>query len=179
MHHHRLIGLTGLAGCGKSTVADALAERGWTVVSLADPMKDALAEWFGWSHDRLYGPSEARNAPDPRWGGLTARRALQHLGTEFGRAMHPDVWIRYALSRAARHDRVVIPDVRFENEAAAVRAVGGRVVRIVRPGAGLDGDAATHASESGCGRVDAVLTNVGSLGELRAKAWALCFGGPA
>lgn len=178
--HHRLIGLTGLAGCGKSTVADALAERGWTVVSLAEPMKAALAEWFGWSHDRLYGPSEARNAPDPRWGGLTARRALQHLGTEFGRAMHPDVWIRLALSKAERASGpVVIPDVRFKNEAAAVRAAGGRVVRIVRPGAGLDGAAATHASEAGCGPADEVMLNAGSLGELRAKAWGLCFGVPA
>jgi hypothetical protein len=32
---------------------------------------------------------------------------------------------------------VVIPDVRFPNEVEAIEKAGGRVVRIVRPGAGL------------------------------------------
>jgi len=42
---------------------------------------------------------------------------------------------------------VVIPDVRFKNEADAIRQAGGKIWRIIRPGAGLEGDAGKHASE--------------------------------
>lgn len=168
-----IVGIAGLAGSGKSTVADVLHhERGFHVVSLSDPLKAACAEWFGWTHDRLYGPSECRNAPDPRWNGLTARHALQQLGTEFGRAMHPDVWVRYALSRARAFKRVVIPDCRFQNEVDAVLAAGGRVYVVERPGVGR---AFAHASEgvAELTGVTGVLVNDGSLDELRAKVRAL------
>jgi hypothetical protein len=43
---------------------------------------------------------------------------------------------------------VVISDVRFRNEVDAIRAAGGVVWRIDRPGAGLTGSAAAHASET-------------------------------
>lgn len=144
-----IIGLTGKAGCGKSTAADALAARGWVVLSLADPLKRICQDVFGWTHDRLWGPSEARNAPDPRWDGLTARRALQTIGTEGFRAVHADVWIRLVLAEASRAAprNVVIPDVRFQNELDAIVAAGGHVVHIDRAGAGLDGAAGRHASE--------------------------------
>jgi hypothetical protein len=42
---------------------------------------------------------------------------------------------------------VVIPDVRFKNEVEAIRAAGGKLVRVVRPKAGLEGEAALHQSE--------------------------------
>lgn len=102
---------------------------------------------------------------------LTAREALQKLGTEYGRAMHEDVWVRYAIDAAQRvlsgghrYTReigvrvdpavaaprgVVISDVRFDNEALAIRASGGWVLRVNRSGAGLRGIAGAHASEAG------------------------------
>jgi len=42
---------------------------------------------------------------------------------------------------------VVITDARFANELVAVKAAGGRLVRIVRPEAGLEGTAGQHSSE--------------------------------
>jgi hypothetical protein len=42
---------------------------------------------------------------------------------------------------------VVIPDCRFRNEFDAIKAAGGKMVKIVRQTAGLSGAAATHASE--------------------------------
>jgi hypothetical protein len=192
-----IIALCGLAGSGKDSAAAALvARRGFVKISLADPLKRICADVFGWDRDRLWGPSARRNEPDPAWDGLTARRALQTLGTEWGRALHPDVWVRAALRTVddmlrARHQDgcgyypgAVVPDVRFANEVAAIRAAGGKVVRIVRHGAGLDGDAGAHVSEAGIKAldVDLELPNNGPLWLLQARACKLpelLFGGPA
>lgn len=68
MQRSHLIVLSGEAGAGKDSVADLLADRhGWTKFSLASPMKRFCADMFGFTDEQLYGPSSARNAPDPRW----------------------------------------------------------------------------------------------------------------
>lgn len=127
-----IIALIGKKSAGKSTLARHLqALLGAEVIAFADPLKRFCAEVFGWEKDRLDGPSHLREEPDPEWDGLTARRALQTLGTEWGRAMHPDVWaragIRRALASTAPH--VIITDCRFQNEARLVRGAGGILVR--------------------------------------------------
>lgn len=69
---------------------------------------------------------------------------------------------------------VVISDVRFINEVEAIRAAGGHVWKIERPGAGLVGTAAQHASEQEQNSIDprkfaSVLNNAnGPLEELEA-----------
>jgi len=50
----------------------------------------------------------------------------------------------FALSKKS----VVIPDVRFRNEVDAIRAAGGVIWKITRPGAGLQGAAGGHVSET-------------------------------
>ena len=60
-----------------------------------------------------------------------ARELLQRLGTEVGRDMFGnDFWVNQAILRAKEHDKVVISDVRYINEAEAVRGQGGLVFRI-------------------------------------------------
>lgn len=111
-----ILGISGVAGAGKDTVADMLVKKGWVKVSLADPLKRICKDVFAFSDEQLWGPSECRNIPDeryPRWStygkllphtvihkSLTPRRALQLCGTEFGRACYPNVWINYALRMA-------------------------------------------------------------------------------
>ena len=130
-------------------------------------------------------------------GYLTPRYALQQLGTEWGRDCYGNVWVEYALRVAAtlrqgNHlynpkdglfrshlsvQHVAIPDVRFRNEIDGIRQAGGKLVRIRRPGAGLSGAAAVHASEAEQASIpdvvfDLVIENNGTLEELRAKAAA-------
>lgn len=196
-----IIGIAGTAGSGKSTVADHLvAKHGFIAVNLADPIKRFCREVFDFSEEQLWGPSEKRNEPDKRYGKpvrilvdqdeygtrteyLTPRHALQQLGTEWGRACYPNIWVDYAIRVAkqllkkdyvlnaavnAYHAKtglrfshtpygsgsvklpkgVVIPDVRFRNEVDAIRAAGGKVWRVSRFGAGLQGAAAKHQSET-------------------------------
>jgi hypothetical protein len=66
---------------------------------------------------------------------VTPRLALQTLGTEWGRTLSKDVWVRLALREIEESDRTlwVIPDVRFKNEMGAIREMeGGHVLRLTR-----------------------------------------------
>ena len=73
---------------------------------------------------------------------------------------------------------VTVSDVRFRNEMQVIRQAGGKVIRVVRPGAGLKGAAGTHPSEVEQAGIldrefDAVIENVGDLEALQAKALPL------
>lgn len=176
----RLIGISGMAGSGKDAVASILCDvPRFAKVSLSDPMKEFCQEIFGFDENTLWGPSELRNAIDPRLG-FSAREALQKLGTQYGRDLYPDVWINVAIERARveldapvewlHPEGVVIPDVRFPNEAARIRAEGGEVWRIIRPGLPrLEGEAGAHISEhslTDSDIYDRIIVNNTSLGEL-------------
>jgi len=176
-----LIGLTGRAGAGKDEAARAvllavdLHGGNATVTSFADPLYQSVAAITGISVGRLRDRAFKEEAID--WLGKSPRQLLQTLGTEWGRGMvHPDIWVR-ATMRLAQRDMdsglwVVIPDVRFDNEARAIREVGGRVFRVIRPGAGcLSAEAAVHPSEAGIRDelVDAEIVNDGDLDRLRKR----------
>jgi len=98
-------------------------------------------------------------------GGNTTRYAMQRLGTEFGRDLiDSNLWIRAwqnALSLVPPGVGVVVDDCRFPNEAAAVQAAGGILVRIERPGAGAAGY--QHSSETHMLPVTARFLNVGDI----------------
>ena len=67
-------------------------------------------------------------------------------GAEWGRVLAPDLWTN-AWCRSLRGlDRVVADDVRFGNEAATVRRMGGSVVKVIRPGLASLADG--HAPET-------------------------------
>jgi hypothetical protein len=79
----RLIALTGYAGSGKSTLADILAcEHGFTVVKFAGPLK-AMLRALGLDEREIEG--DLKEQPCQLLAGHTPRRAMQTLGTEWGR----------------------------------------------------------------------------------------------
>ena len=62
---------------------------------------------------------------------------MQTLGTEWGRNMiGPDVWVRLTMHRVddllASGVNVIIDDVRFDNEAEAIRERDGQIVTLSR-----------------------------------------------
>lgn len=170
-----IIGFCGLAGAGKDTAAAHLVERhGYRRIAFADPMRVALERLdpfvqIGAAHLRLShivaarGWHEAKKEPD-------VRRLLQRFGTEVGRNLFgTDVWVDLALDGVEPGERIVATDVRFANEAAAIVRLGGIVVEVQRPGAGLAGTEAAHASEAMDFGRHAVIVNDGTLDELHAK----------
>ncbi len=129
----KILGISGAKGAGKSTVAGMIAGLvpGARVVSLADPLKEICGQVFGFTQTQLYGPSKFRDEVDPEWG-FAPRAALQPLGTEWGRGLHEDVWIRYLVRNAPAEGLLIIPDIRYENEARYVREKGGHILKLRR-----------------------------------------------
>lgn len=78
-------------------------------------------------------------------GRMTAREVLQFFGTEIGRKMYQDVWVKTTIDRikAEGTELALITDVRFPNEVMGVQGVGGKVIRLTRAPFKED----THASE--------------------------------
>jgi hypothetical protein len=166
----KLIGLTGKARSGKDTVALMLASRhNFMRMAFADPLKEGVAAMFNWPVELTH-TQEGKEMLSPTWG-ITVRQALQDVGTLMREKFGADFWIkRWQLEYAAimNDAHVVVSDVRYENEAEMIRAMGGTIIHIQREGAGLEGAAASHSSESGIQMddKDLVLHNNGTLKEL-------------
>lgn len=166
----RLIGITGPAGAGKDAVAAAIP--GARRVAFADPIYRALAVMLAIPETTLRDRRQ-KDSPLPSYG-VSPRRLLQTLGTEWGRVtVDPDLWVRAALvewQRAAADgvDTIVVPDVRFPNEARAIRDHGGEVWLVHRPDVA---PVEAHASEQGIplALVDRLVVNGGSLADLRRR----------
>lgn len=142
-----IIALAGPAGAGKSTAAAYLAAAyGARRYSLAWPLKEIARRTLDLSHPQVYGTQADKDATDPRYG-FSPRWFLQRLGTDGIReVLGADFWTRHVLGRiAADAPRLAtIEDCRFEDEADAIRAAGGVVIRLYPPTPAADGD---HVSE--------------------------------
>lgn len=203
-----IIGFVGFIGSGKDTAADYLVNfHGFRRDSFANTLKDAVANVFGWDRTLLEGRTaearEWREQVDIWWANrldmphLTPRWILQYWGTDVCRkAFHDDIWIASVENKMRKTgDNIVISDVRFPNEIAAIHNAGGIVVRITRgenpewydaavsANAGPEGNATwsisksklesikIHASETAWvgGNIDHVISNDNSIDELFAQ----------
>ncbi len=123
---------------------------------------------LGLTSDQLH---RGKEEPIAWLGGVTPRTLMQTLGTDWGRMMVAPglwaaVWRQGALLELGDGGRVVAPDVRFPEEAAAIRELGGIVIWIDRPGLTLDPHRSEHAL--GAADCDYVLANAGDLASLGA-----------
>ena len=135
----RLIGIHGPARAGKDTLASYLLDNlsdDWSRSSFAGPIKAMIEVITGEVKD------EDKDKVDPRFG-VTVRYLYQTIGTDWGRDMvGGDIWVG-AFSRLNAGEQLVVPDVRFENEAELVRA-NGVLIHLVGRG-GIEGN---HVSEN-------------------------------
>ncbi len=137
---------------GKDTIADYLVSNyGYTKTSFAEPLKQSLKVLFGFTDEQLYGG--LKEVPDSFWG-VTPRETMQFVGTEVFRdqiqrlipSVRDEFWVHHFKNwyMKNRVENVVVADVRFQNEVDAIHAMGGKVIKVVRPC--LDG-MPEHASE--------------------------------
>ena len=100
---------------------------------------------------------------------LTPRKLLQLLGTECGRQIiHPNIWVNSLFADYKKDSNWIITDVRFTNEAQAIKNKGGIIIRINRPLYRLDDQ---HPSETALDNYnfDYVIENEGNIDELVQK----------
>ena len=141
----KIIGISGFIGSGKDTVADYLVNyHGFRRESFANTLKDAVACVFGWDRIMLEGRTAAsrawREQVDTWWAErlkmptLTPRWILQYWGTDVCRhGFHDDIWVASLENKLRQStDNIVISDVRFPNEVAAIRGVGGTMICVER-----------------------------------------------
>jgi hypothetical protein len=116
----KLIGIIGYAGTGKDTTAIEIkkhCKKQVCILHFADKLKE-LAYKFGWD-----GKKDKKG-----------RKFLQILGTDVCRAYIDDYWIlqlQDTLNQSI-NDIVIIPDVRFPNEAKLIVECGGKLVVVKR-----------------------------------------------
>jgi len=140
-----ILGVTGLIGSGKDTIADYLCTfHGFQRLSFAASLKDAVSSVFGWDRELLEGTTKSsrewREQVDPWWAerlnipNLTPRWVLQYWGTEVCRnGFHTDIWVASVENKLRQSkDNIVITDCRFANELQAIKKAGGITCRVER-----------------------------------------------
>lgn len=128
---------------GKDTLAENFVKHfGFKRYALADALKQSVNLVTGWNDDHAYG--HLKEVVDPAWG-MSPRYAYQKMGTEgYRKIMGEDVWakaLRIRMENDAAQSgnpagfRAVITDLRFKKgEVEMVKALGGKLWRIDRPG---------------------------------------------
>jgi hypothetical protein len=135
-----IVGICGLIGSGKDTIADQLVQNySFKKLSFADKLKDSLASMFDWDRELLDGKTKEsrdwREQEDKFWSketgqSITPRFVLQKFGTECMReGFYDGIWVSLTKKKILDNPDVkwVIPDVRFENEAKMIKEIGGEV----------------------------------------------------
>ena len=140
-----IIGICGLIGSGKGTVADILVENhNFKKLSFADKLKDGVASVFSWDRDMLEGDTDRsriwREKQDEFWSKetgqlITPRLVLQLFGTDCMRnGFFDGIWVSLVKQHILDNPDTnwVIPDVRFPNEVKMIQNVQGGVWQVRR-----------------------------------------------
>lgn len=183
----KLIGFTGKMGSGKSTAIQHLKDK-YTVcnIKFAQPLYDIQEYAYRRIHDVYTRPADF----------VKDRKLLQFLGTEWGRGMVGDtVWVdlwKKEISNRGQYNSlfevdelITCDDIRFDNEAEAIKALGGILVRIESDKANQRIDTTSgivnHPSEQGISEkyIDFTIENNDSIKEFEAQidlVYSTCYG---
>ena len=168
-----IVGICGNAGTGKDTaVRYMLDPKTMTDIgkisyrmAFADPIRE-IAAIFGFTKEQM-SDRKLKETEDPFWG-FSPRTFMQKVGTEMFRDnLREDVWIQLLVRRInekiAENEKqdfhkgiYFITDVRFPNEAQAIKNIGGYVVKIHRDGYSKSGEN-LHPSEKFVEQIEADL----------------------
>jgi len=131
-----IIGIAGKKGSGKDTLGNYLCEKyDYRRYAFGDPVKEVCRILFGFNDEQLYGA----NKEEMTKLGIRPREAFQGVGTEFGRKfvhkLFPDLDIKEGelwidIFRRQNLNKIVVTDVRFQNEADAIKEKGGKIIML-------------------------------------------------
>ena len=150
----KLIGISGKAGSGKSLFAKLLqrSDEEYKIVNFADKLKEICSLLSGLSiesfnkqrsktldmpvvWDKHRSPTPAYNEIDK----MTVRQFMQLVGTDALRDnVHEDIWVNALFADyrpikiTSSNPKWIVADVRFPNEAEAIKKRGGILIRLSR-----------------------------------------------
>lgn len=134
-----LVGITGFARSGKDTCAEALAPFGHTRMGFADKLKELALQI-----NPEVAPSFRLRRAVELWGWEMAkdtlpgvRYCLKHLANSCRVVFGADFWISHLPIKGGYE---VVSDVRFLDEAAYLRSRGAVMLRVTRPGYGMESE---------------------------------------
>ena len=137
----QIIGITGRKQNGKDTIGNYLIENyGYERYAFADPLKEICKILFGFNDDQLWG--NKKEEMDPFWK-TTPRKLFQFIGTELFREqlyqvlpdVTDDIWVKVLEKKLMDSDplkKIVITDIRFQNECDLIKKLGGTLIRVTR-----------------------------------------------
>jgi len=132
-----IIGLLARSRCGKDTVCDYIVARHPATaekVRLAQPIKDAVCNLYGFTHAQLEGPT--KDTVDDTIG-ISPRDAMVSITNHVMNQLGNDFFSRRLFSSidSGLRDKnclVVIPDVRYAHDLHEIRRRGGIIIKIQR-----------------------------------------------
>ena len=146
-----IIAIIGPKGAGKTTLGRLLTvKHDYTSLPFAAPIKTMLASLIilqGGEDEECarFLNGDWKEEPCPYFDGVTPRRAMQTLGTEWRDMISRDLWINIWERSAMLHERIVVDDMRFLHEAQRLRKFTGSViVEVTRAGFGPSEHASEH-----------------------------------
>jgi|ETNmetMinimDraft_8_1059916.scaffolds.fasta_scaffold13216_3 hypothetical protein len=144
--NQNLIGITGYKRSGKDTAGEYFIERGYIKYAFAGPLKKACQEIFMFTDEQTEGKDKEKY--DDRWN-ISARKVFQRFGTEIFREnladFYPEmekikenfwtyrfkIWYENQLE-INKDVKIVVTDVRFDNEANIIKELGGIIIKVKR-----------------------------------------------
>lgn len=140
-----IIGITGLIGSGKDTVASIIQEYKpeYRRMSFASRLKDMTAALYHWDRQMLEGlTKEDRELREQKDGHLslllnqdiTPRNQLQKLGAGLKELVAQNLWAMLVKDEIIRegYKNVLITDVRYPDELDMIRSLGGIILEVRR-----------------------------------------------
>lgn len=173
-----IIGIHGKIHAGKTTAMEVFQKYGGRELRFADKLKAMVASLLSVPVELMENP-DFKSRPIPWLLPHTPRTLLQTLGTEWGRGLDENIWVKATMASASElggmgYELIVITDVRFPNEMKYIQQIGGKVIKIVRPAIDRSGPEHQHPSETALDDIpdfefDSVIWNEGTAKQFRSK----------
>jgi len=186
MTNYNIIGITGRKFSGKDTLGCYFVNhRNYIRFAYADALKNATRAIFDFNDEQLNG--NKKETIDEFWG-VTPRQVLQFIGTDLfrnhGSELLPQVgnniWI-WVVKRKLKKildenpdAKIVITDVRFENELNLIKELGGQIIKVKRE---IQNNSDNHESEKYIDELycDISVENNGTISEFYDKIEKIIF----
>lgn len=140
-----IIGLVGYANSGKTSIAKSFSvgRIDTNIINFSQSLYDMM-KVLGIKQEEIDDKIK-REQPHHLLGGKTVISALISLGTCWGRDLiHKNIWVNVAVNKVKNNKINIFENVRFMNEAEAVKNLGGHLIYIERPNLEVNLDRASE-----------------------------------